>query len=70
MTPQMKDAIMNFDLPNPLKRLPRRLVDYQLCVGTEELRETLHEINRQGYGFLCATQQEDVYTVFFLRSDI
>lgn len=63
----MREDILNFDIPNPMKRLPRSLVDFQLCVGTEELSEILYEINRQGYGFLCATQHEDVYTVFFQK---
>lgn len=67
MTEEVKDAILNFDLPNPLKHQPRSVVDYALCVGTDELRQTLREINRGGYLFLCATQHEDVYTVFFRR---
>ena len=59
------DEIRNFDIPNPFK--PKTIVDFQLRVGTEELKETLHEINKCGYVFLTATQSDEVYTVFFWR---
>lgn len=59
------DAIRNFDIPNPFK--PKTVVDFELCVDIEELRHTIHEINRCGFVFLTATQSGDVYTVFFWR---
>ena len=65
MDPKVRSAIENYDLPNPFKA--RTVVDFTLCVGTGELKETLHEINRSGFVFLTATQSEDVYTVFFWR---
>lgn len=48
------NAIQNFDIPNPFKT--KTIVDFQLCVGIEELKETLHEINKCGFVFLTATQ--------------
>lgn len=59
------NAIQNFDIPNPFKT--KTIVDFQLCVGIEELKETLYEINKCGFVFLAATQSGDVYTVFFWR---
>lgn len=59
------DEIRNFYIPNPFK--PRIVVDFQMCVGVEELKEALHEINKCGYIFLTATQSDEVYTVFFWR---
>ena len=59
------DEIRNFDIPNPFKS--RTIVDFQLCVGIEELKETLCEINRCGFVFLTATQFGEEYTVFFWR---
>lgn len=57
--------IRNFDIPNPFKS--RSIVDFELCVGLEELKETIHEINRCGYAFLAVTQDGESYTVFFRR---
>lgn len=59
------DEIRNFDIPNPFK--PRTVADFELCVGVEELKSTIAEINRCGFVFLTATQSGDVYTVFFWR---
>ena len=47
--------------------MPDYVVDYELCVGTEGLKQTLAEINRLDYTFLAATQAGEVYTVFFRR---
>lgn len=41
--------------------------DFELCVGVDELKETLHTINMRGYALICVTQSADVYTVFFGR---
>ena len=41
------NAIQNFDIPNPFKT--KTIVDFQLCVGIEELKETLYEINKCGF---------------------
>lgn len=57
--------IENFDIPNPFK--PRSLVDFELCIGLDELRETIHNINVSGYTFLVVTQDREIYTVFFRR---
>lgn len=38
--------IQEFDIPNPFSS--RSIVDIELCVGLDELKETLHEINRCG----------------------
>ena len=67
MSPETREDILNFDLPNPFLQAPQSIVDYELCVGTGELRQTLLEINRTGAAFLCATQDGEVYTVFFRR---
>lgn len=65
MDPKVRKAIEDYDIPNPFK--PRTIVDFELCVGVEELKETLHRINRAGFVFLTATQDGDMYTVFFWR---
>lgn len=59
------EAIRNFDIPNPFKS--KTIVDFEMCVGLDELKSTIHEINRCGYVFLTATQSGDIYTVFFWR---
>lgn len=51
--------------PIPLKS--KTIVDFEMCVGLDELKSTIHEINRCGYVFLTATQSGDIYTVFFWR---
>ena len=63
--PEVKVENQKFDIPSPIKIRP--VVDFQLCVGIEELRETLYFINQYGYTFLTATQNDEVYTVFFRR---
>lgn len=62
---KVKEEIRSFDIPNPFKI--KTIVDFELCVGLDELRETVHTINRCGYTFLTATQDGDTYTVFFRR---
>ena len=57
--------IQEFDIPNPFSS--RSIVDIELCVGLDELKETLHEINRCGYMFITATQDGETYTIFFRR---
>ncbi|MBR2311118.1 MAG: hypothetical protein IKA47_11415 [Oscillospiraceae bacterium] len=57
--------IKSFDIPNPFRN--RAIVDFELCIGLEELKETLQTINTCGYTFIGATQNQDVYTVFFRR---
>lgn len=59
------EAIHYFDIPNPFKS--KTIVDFEMCVGLDELKSTIHEINRCGYVFLTATQSGDIYTVFFRR---
>lgn len=59
------EEIRNFDIPNPFKS--KTIVDFEMCVGLDELKSTIHEINRCGYVFLTATQSGDIYTVFFRR---
>ena len=46
---------------------PSFLYDFELCVGLDELKETIQAINEQGYNLVCATQNGDIYTVFFRR---
>lgn len=65
MDNDVQEEIKNLDIPNPFKM--RAAVDIELCVGIEELKETLHKINRYGYIFLTATQDGETYTVFFRR---
>lgn len=43
------------------------IYDLDLCVGLDELRETIGVINSEGYLLICVTQSEDTYTVFFGR---
>ena len=43
------------------------VVDFELCVGGQELKETIALINNAGYHFIAATQEGDTYTVFFRR---
>ena len=47
--------------------MPESVVDFELCVGTEALKQTLAEINRLKYSILTVTQNGEVYTVFFWR---
>lgn len=61
-----REMIQNFDIPNPFK--PRVVVDFVLCNGLEELKETIHKLNVSSQAFLSATQEGEVYTVFFRRS--
>ena len=68
MDPQTRKAIQEFDIPNPFKCGP--VVDFCLCVGLEELKETIHNINLSGYIFLTATQDGETYTVFFRRPSV
>lgn len=58
-------AVRDFDIPNPFK--VKTVLDFELCVGLEELKQTVHEINRCGFVFLTATQSGEAYTVFFWR---
>lgn len=60
--------IKNFDIPNPFK--PRCLYDFELCVGLDELKETIGEINHNCYTLVGVTQYADTYTVFFRRAPI
>ena len=46
---------------------PAFLYDFELCVGTDELKETIRTINNRGYNLVCVSQHEDIYTVFFRR---
>lgn len=43
------------------------VIDFEFCVGREELKQTIVEINRMDYVFAGATQDGDTYTVFFRR---
>ena len=65
MTPEVRQAIEEFDIPNPFK--PRTVVDFVICEGKNGLTDALHEINRCGFVFLTATQNGEWYTVFFWR---
>lgn len=48
--------------------MPDYVVDFERCVGVEELKQTLAEINDSPrYVFETATQDGEVYTVFFRR---
>lgn len=58
------NAIQTLTFPIPSR--PKPLLIFN-CVGVEELKETLYEINKCGFVFLTATQSGDVYTVFFWR---
>lgn len=59
------NEIRNFDIPNPFKL--RALYDFELCVGLVELKQTISEINCNGYTMVGVTQHENTYTVFFRR---
>lgn len=63
--PDAKEDIRNFDIPNPFR--PRALLDFEFCADRVELAQTLRAIDRNGYAFLCATQDGESYTVFFRR---
>lgn len=43
------------------------LYDFELCVGVDELKETIGVINDRGYDLVSVTQYEEVFTVFFRR---
>lgn len=49
--------------------MPRTFCDFELCVGTDELKRTLHNINYSGFDLITVTQDGDVYTVFFRESN-
>lgn len=60
--------IKNFDIPNPFRI--RIIYDFELCVGVDELKETIREINQRGYSLIGVTQHEETYTVFFRRNTV
>lgn len=41
--------------------------DFEICIGVEELKQTLAKINYHGYDIVAVTQTMDKYTVFFRR---
>lgn len=43
------------------------IYDFEMCVGVEELKETMDVINHHGYDLISVTQSGEVYTVFFRR---
>ena len=47
--------------------MPDYVVGFECYVGVDELKQTLAAINRLDYTFLTATQDGEVYTVFFRR---
>lgn len=46
---------------------PACLYDLERCVGLDELKLTIHSINRCGWTIVSMTQYEDVYTILFRR---
>lgn len=44
------------------------MYDFELCVGFRELKETVRQINENGYALVAVTQNGEGYTVFFRRN--
>ena len=47
----------------------RRVCDFQVCIGVDELKQTLRTINDSRWAVISVTQFEEEYTVFFVRSE-
>lgn len=41
--------------------------DFDICLGTDELKRALTTLNYNGYELVAVTQTMDKYTVFFRR---